>query len=397
MNRKSVWIFAVIAATVAAMMAFSPPGDRAEMASLFGLVLAVVSLQSIPAFRRFVLRHVRWTVAIGISAIVLGLLCFVVPLTRSVGDSDVEVSVWAFILLLLGGVLTILMPSTMRRMEANTAIWNAKGGPKPAADGFDPVAEVTGILADLWGRKAAVARVVGPWLLLMIAIPLLLVLGGDWKALGAQRHELALAILLGFGALIVVEVALLFVAGIQWTRFTATKREPRLTAFPGKALWGWTWRWFIFGGLFQTFDRIEPWLKAHLPGATPWQLDSLQSLIGLVALVLASPFALSLPAIALNASEKGAMAWALAFRAVGRKFHIGAALILTPFALGSWLLDTAYDHFKGPVVAGVTLVAHGTLFLGTALVGLTYLTRVYLRGNQAGVTDGALSASAPAP
>ncbi len=392
-----MWTALAIAAIFAAIVAFSPPGDRAEMGSLFALVSVIIGVQSIPAFRRLVLRHVRWTVAIGIGAILVGLLILFAPLTRPVAEMDLGASTWAFTLLLLGGVFTILMPSTMRRFEADTAAWKSIQGRKPEPGGFHPAAEVIAILADLIGHKAALARVVGPWLLLFCLIPSLLVFGVDWKALLHRHHGLGAWVLLGFGVLIFLEIGLLLVAAIQWTRFTATRREPRLTAFPGKALWGWTWRWVVFGGLMRTFGQIEPWLKAHLPGAAPWQLDGLQSLIGFFALVLASPFALVLPAIALDAADKGTMAAMRGFRLVGRKYYLGVALILGPYAAGSWLLNSAYENFKGPAVAAVTLVAGVVLILVTVLVGMTYLTRVYLLGAEPLRPDGVDSASAPAP
>lgn len=397
MNWKSVWTAVVIAAIFAAMVAFSPPGDRAEMGSLFALVAVIIGVQSIPAFRRFVLRHVRWTVAIGIGAILVGLLVLVAPLTRPVADKDLGASTWAFILLLLGGVFTILMPSTMRRFEADTAAWKSIKGRKPEPGGFHPAAEVKAILADLIGHKAALARVVGPWLLLFCLIPALAVFGADWKALLHRHRGLGVWVLLGFGVLIFLEIGLLLVAAIQWTRFAATRREPRLTAFPGKALWGWTWRWVVFGGLTRSLGQVEPWLKAHLPGAAPWQMDGLLSLIGFSALVLASPFALVLPAIALNAADKGTIAAMRGFRLVGRKYYLGVALILGPYSASSWVLNSLYENFKGPAVEAVSLVASLVLVLVTVLVGITYLTRIYLLGAEPQRPDGDHSASAPPP
>jgi hypothetical protein len=187
-------------------------------------------------------------------------------------------------------------------------------------------------------------------------------------------------ILLGLVVVILLEIAFLLVATIQWTRFAATKQEPRLTAFPGKALWGWSWRWMIYGGLFRSIDRVQPWIKAHLPAAAPWQLDGLQGLIGLAALILFSPFALVLPAVALNAADRGIAASMRGFRLVGRKYYLGAALILAPYAVTSWVLGILYAAYKGPVAVVANVGASALLLFVTMIVGMTYLTRIYLRG-----------------
>jgi hypothetical protein len=375
--RTYIWVAVVFAAVLGAMLAFTPTDEWAQMGAIFGLMVLAMTALQVPATRRFILRHPRGAIAVGIG--VVGISLFVLFGALSSSSVDPETGGTAAAFLLFVGAFVVALPFMARRVEKDTAVWKAAEAAARAPGSFHPEAEVRDILAELIEHRGALLRVVGPWLLLFCILPMAFANVDYWKGLAERDRGAAMMILLGLAVLVLAEVAIMFVAMIQWTRFTATKQEPRLTAFPGKALWGWAWRWLIYGAAFRTFNQIEPWLKGQLPAAPQWQLDGLLGLAGLVALVLVSPFALVLPAVALDAADKGIAASMQGFRVVGRKFYLGAILIVAPYAVASWALGVLSDAYKPPAAVAVNVGASLILLFGTTIVGMTYLTRVYLR------------------
>jgi hypothetical protein len=375
--KKYIWVAVVCAAVLAAMGAFTPTSEWPQMGAILGVMVVAIAAQLVPAARRFVLGHRRSTIAVGVGAI--GVALFVLFSTLSSSSVDPEVGGTAAAFLMLVGSLVIALPFMAKRMEKDTAAWKVEAAAPRTPGAFRADAEVKDILAELIDQRGALFRVIGPWFLLFCALPMVLINVDYWKGLADQSRGMAMMILLGLVIVVIAELGFLFVAMIQWTRFVATKEEPRLAAFPGKALWGWAWRWVIYGAIIRSVDRIEPWLKEQLPDATQWQLDGVQGLIGLGALVLFSPFGLVLPAVALNAADKGISASMRGFRVVGRKFYLGAILIIGPYAVASWVLGML-SNYKQPAVVAASVGASLILLFGTTIVGMTYLTRVYLRG-----------------
>lgn len=387
MVKKYVCVVAVVAVVFATMLAFTPARDRGQMAAIFGLVgVAIVALQ-VPTARQLILRYRRSTIAVGIGAVSVSLFVLFTSLSSASVDPTVGGTTTAF--LILFGSLVIFLPSMAERVERDIAVVTAEAGNAAAQrtpGGFSPYGEVKAVLAELSDHRGALLRVVGPWFFLFCVLPMLFIDVEYWKGLADRDRGAALMILLGLVVLFLAELAILSVAMIQWTRFAATKQESRRTTFPAKALLGWAWRLFIYSAVLRSIDRTELWLKAQLPAAAQWQLDGLVGLIGFVALVLFSPFALVLPAVALDVADKGIAASMKGFRLVGRKFYLGAAMILAPYALASWGLGVLYDHYKGPVAAMANVGVWVILLFGTMLVGMTYLTRIYGRGTTAGVS-----------
>ena len=382
MFKKYIWVAVVFVAVLAVMLAFTPASEWALTGAIFGvMMLAVVAIQVVAA-RRFILRHPRSTIAVGVGAV--GVSMFVLFSTLSSPSVDPELGGTAFTFLILVGSLVVALPLMAKRVEKDTAIWKAtEAAAKSMSGTFNPEFEVKAIFAEMIAHRGSLLRVVGPWFLIFCLLPLVFIDLDFWKGLADRDRGTAMMILLGLLVVILAEMAFLFVAMIKWIQFVATKQEPRLIDFPGRALWGWVWRWFLFGSVFRALDGLEPWLKAQLPSAAQWQLDGVQSLLGLVVLVLFSPFALVLPAVALNAADKGMAASMQGFRLVGRKYYLAAGLILTPYALVSWGLDILYDHYKGPIAAVANFGASMILVFATMIVGMTYLTRIYLRGETA--------------
>ncbi len=382
MLRKYIWIAVVFAAMLAAMLALTPVSEWAQMGAIFGLTVLVIAALQGPAVRRFILRHPRSIIGAGIGAVSVSL--FVLFSTLSSPSVNPEAGGTAATLLILVGSLAITLPFMAKRVEKDTEVWKATEATAQGTPGaFSPEAEVKDILAELIDQRRALVRVIGPWFLLFCALPMVFFNVDYWTALAERDRGLAMMILLGLVVVLLAELAFLFVAIIQWTRFVATKQEPKLAAFPGKALWGWVWRWLICGAIFRSFDWIEPWLKEQLPTAAQWQLDGLLGVFGLVAFVLFSPFALVLPAVALGATDKGIAASMRGFHVVGRKFYLGSILIAAPYVVASWALGVLFDNYQEPAAVAANIGASLVLLFGTTVVGMTYLTRVYLRGAEA--------------
>ncbi|MGI8841372.1 MAG: hypothetical protein ACR2F8_11425 [Caulobacteraceae bacterium] len=125
---------------------------------------------------------------------------------------------------------------------------------------------------------------------------------------------------------------------------------------------------------------VGPWLKAHLPSATPFELNGIEGLIGLVSLIVVSPFAIGMAAMALDPTEKTILAQGRALRIVGRKYYAGIALILTPYTILSWMLSSAYDNYNDTSVKLTCVWLVMVLLFLVAIVSITYVTRVYLKG-----------------
>ncbi|MGH6957896.1 MAG: hypothetical protein ACREEW_14615, partial [Caulobacteraceae bacterium] len=196
----------------------------------------------------------------------------------------------------------------------------------------------------------------------------------------AGNRELAEVWLLGLLIFLIVEIGLALVAAIQWTRFVATEREPSWRDFPGKALWGWFWRWIILGVIFRATDGIEAWLKSQMAGAATWQAQGVDGLIVFAALVLASPFALGLPTVALGLTGRGAESRIRAIRVAGRKYYLGAAIILAPSFLLIWLLNLVPVRSAPWGLLAVVGISEVFVLVATVLISLTYVTQVYLKG-----------------
>lgn len=366
------------------MLAFTPVSEWAQMGAIFGLMVAAIVALQMPQARRFILRRPRSIIVAGIGALGISLLVLFSAFSSRSVDPKVGGTAAAFLIFV--SAFVIALPFMAKRVEKDMAIWNATEAARYTPGAFSPTGEVKAILTGLIAQRGALLRVVGPWFLLFCVLPMTFINVEYWKEFVDRDRRSAIIFLLMLVVVIMIELALVFVAMIQWIRFAATKQEPRLTAFPGKALWGWTWRWLIYGAIYRSLDEIEPWLKVQLPTAALWQLDGLQGLIGLAILVLFSPFALVLPAVALDAPDKGIAASMRGFRLVGRKYYVGTFIILAPYAVVSWMLGALSDIYKEPVAVAANVGAAVILFFGTTIVAMTYLTRVYVHGES--VPDG---------
>lgn len=383
MSKKSALFALTWSVVLLSMLVFTPRSQWLETSALYAVLLLLTAGLLTPAIRAFVSRRRRTVMIAGGCVIVTGVGALVASLLLG---ASTEVVASVFSASLLVGILLLMLPRLVASVSNGVEAQNNVRNAAPASQQFQPTLEVRRTLAVLAARSGPLLRVVGPWFLIFCLLPLLLIGASFWKPL-QQNRDLAALFLLGLLAVLIAVICLLLVATLQWARFIVTNREPSWSDFPAKALWGLLWRWLVFGAVFRVTGEIEPWLRAHLPGAVSWEVTGLRTLIVLALLVLASPFALALPAIALGVPNKSAEARMKGMRAAGRGYYIGAALLLAPYCVGSWLLDLASEAYKGSSMLATWAFLDALLLFIAFIVGSTYVARIYVKGMEVPVAS----------
>lgn len=358
----------VLAVVLGGVLVVTPADERAAVAAGAAFMVGIWAALLVPSVRRTALRHPRVCAAAGVGLIALG------TATAFAGPGGAWTGFAAF--LVLTGLFLALFPRSARGLEDSLVAMEADAA-RPPPGRFDPVAEVRSVLADMTGERLVVLRVAGPWLLAFCILPFAFADLDVWKGLASRGPGWALSVSLSVLGVILAEFALLSMALIQWARFTATRQAPRLTDVALKPLAGWLWRLLVFGNVFSWIS-VGPWLSKQLPQAAPWLLDGLDRLIGFAVLVLISPAGLYLCAIALGAPRDARPASLRGFRAVGRGFYLGVALILAPCCVAWWLLALLAE--QQPRAALAVFAVAVLALISTLLAATGYLTRIYLRG-----------------
>lgn len=367
----------------AIMFGFSPRTQWPATAAVGLLVVALLGALMAPAIRRAAIQRRRTFIWAGIAIIALSVAAIAISLANPSADS-VDLGADAFMALLLVGSMLAWLPQMSKTMERVVQAQNSLG-PRPVAPQapYNPAAEAREALRAPLGQSGSFMRVVGPWFVVFCVLPVvLMVLGETAKSQTMDRSE-AMTVLLMFLGVMLAEFLILIVASIQWTRFVATGQEPPLASIPGRALWGWAWRLFIFGSIFRFSDKIEPWLGQRLPSAEPWVLHAL-SCAGLLCLgVLATPFALDLTCVALGDPTRAMEVRLKVFRTAGRRIYAGAALVLAPYAFITWASDTFGDHAKGTTAQSAVVYLYIIALFLTAIAFFGYVARLYARAVEA--------------
>lgn len=374
--KRGVVVNGVITAVIMVVLWFVfPPGDRLVMG---GTILALIAFGMsfyLPRVRGFFIRHGRATMVVAVVAGVGGLAA-IFGSTWMATDPEQAVSFSAAVMIF--ATMLAMAPWMARRVERDLPLLTAK--PTPIPGGFQAVAEVREAVALPLRHAARVTNACGPFFLAYGGLALLMAIGIEWTSTAKLNLGDASFLMLGVLLVALVGQVLLWMASINWMRFVARPETFRMAWFPGRALWGWLWRWFIFGSVLRVLNGLEPWLKSHLPRAEAWQLSMLESAAWLTAGVVASPYLLVLVAVALDAPDRGLVASQRGFRAAGRKYLLGSALILGPYFAASWVLDQITSADAPLAVNAASLLAGAVLACALTVVGSTYATRVYLQG-----------------
>jgi hypothetical protein len=378
MIRRYAWAALVCAAMFAGVFALTPRADWTASALAVAAVLLIMGVSITPAVRKAALRHRSMTLAGGVVLIAVAVLVLVEGSLFS-PQLGTDYIVAAFTALAMAGLFLMQLPRMAANVESAVETRRTLREVGASPRDFRPLFEVRHTLADIFQRKAAFARVAGPWFLAFFAPPLAFASLGFWTRLLEQHPELAPLVALGAFILLLVAVGALLVAALQWTRCLVTDREPAWFDLSGRDLWQWLWRCLVVVGILRGVGGIEPWLRARLPAA-PLAVEALAWLAVLAVLVLASPFALHLPALALGASGGSLRARIGAFGVVGRKYYVGIAVIVAPCLLMAWALEATSALRQGPAIAMTGVLAEMILLFVTVMVAMTYITRVYLKG-----------------
>ncbi|HEX4096296.1 MAG TPA: hypothetical protein VHX64_06180, partial [Caulobacteraceae bacterium] len=252
-------------------------------------------------------------------------------------DSErvIGLSVWPMLL----GIAIGYAPFLSRNLNRARADIEASGAatPKPV-----PLARVRGDVAAafhlLLDERGAVGWIAGPWFLIFCALPLAFL---DVGLLTRLSHQYPLVALLLLILLLIVWGALPLIASIQWARHIATGQRPKLFEVPVGPLWGFIWRLFLAGVVLRAVSAAEPWLQSQLPGAQAWLVSGLSGLFSLLLLVVVSPWAMVLVAVALGSEDRSTYSALRAARGTGSGFYLGMLLILAPITLLWWLVGLA--------------------------------------------------------
>ena len=376
--RRYVLIGMAALVFVAFVLVSTPQSDWAEMAFLTVAVGVLFVGLTVPSIRRVALARKRLFVGAGVATMALGI--GVIPAMLAMPSAaSVDLGTGISITLLLIGAMAAWLPyMSMNMNRATQAQRGLDATDRATIKEFSPVTEAVAALTDPLDRLRPFARVVGPWLVVFCALPLVVLPLNQMAKPHLDKGQAEMLLLILFGA-IVVGFLVLILAAIQWTRFIVTGREPSWAAVPGGALWGWGWRLFIFGSVFRSAGGIEPWLSQHLPQALPWVLHALAEAAVFSLAVMATPFATSLTSVAVNAANRAAQTRGNIYRMTGRKLYLGAALVLAPLFVVSWLSDTFAGLLEEHVAqVAITYVYLVVLFL-TVVAFAGYLARLYAR------------------
>ncbi len=375
--RRFVTYVIVAVAFVAIIFGFSPRAQWPQTVAIALVAVALFGGLMAPPIRRLALQRRRAFIWTGIAIMVLSVGAIPISLAYPSAVS-VDVGAGTFADLLLVGYMVTRLPQMSTTVERAIQVQKSLGSYRNVADRpLDPATEAIEALRAPVDQLGHFIRVVGPWLAAFCALPTVLVVLDQTAKPASMDRSQAMTVLLVFLGLILAGFLILILAAIQWTRLVATGQEPALARVPGRALWGWAWRIFIFAWIFRFGDKIEPWFGQHLPSAEQWELHALSETVSLCLSVLVTPFAISLTSIALGDPGRAIEARGKIFRATGRKIYAGAAIVLAPYFLFSWAHDTFGDQAKGTAAQTALGYVYLIILFLTVIAFFGYLARLY--------------------
>lgn len=379
LSRRFVKYAIAAVAFVAITVGFSPRAQWPEMVAIALVAVALIGGLMAPPIRRGALQRRRAFIWTGIAIMVLGVGAIPISLAYP-SVVSVDVGAGISVALLFVGYMVARLPQMSKDVERAVQVQKSLGPYRIVADRpLNPATEAVEALRAPVDQLGPFIRVVGPWLAAFLALLTVLVVLEQAAKPASMDSSQAMTVLLVLLGLILAGFLILILAAIQWTRIVATGQEPALARIPGRALWGWTWRLFIFAWIFRFGDKIEPWLGQHLPSAEPWELYALSEAVLLCLAVLATPFAISLTSVALGDPGRVIEARGKIVRATGRKIYAGAAIVLAPYFLFSWAHDTFGDQAKGTAAQTALGYVYLIILFLTVIAFFGYLARLYAR------------------
>ena len=364
------------------MLVVAPPDMRFMAVGAVVIMAVLAGSLSNPAVRSLAQHNSRLMKALGAILIIGAFGLVAASLTTSPMLSS-EVGAGGFVLVFLTGMMLFQLPRLSAQVGRTMEAQSAAKAAIASMGAFDPVREVNAAFGEMWVRRSDLIATAGPWFLAACV----LAAGAEVLALklGSQNSMAWLVVLATMLAL----GPILLVALIQWTRTIESGDRPNGLLPSLGVIWGWLWRLLIFSSITgKLLDSVSKWLSASTSISALWRAEIVGVLTLSAVLILASPFALGLPALTAEPPTSSAGARVRGLKMAGRKYYSGITLILLP-----WTLLCALTEALLPIVHQVThnsvheVAANLAIsaveivgFLITALVGLTYITRIYLRG-----------------
>lgn len=289
----------------------------------------------------------------------------------------------------MAGILLITLPSSVKRARPMLSA----PPPQPVARENVPDVwqEVVSSVVFVFDHVPIFVRVVAPWLLLTVLLPL-----GMLQAIALRNGTIASflqpvrdndAFLLAFISELVIWLFASPAVAIAWHRFVLLLELPRFRiVLFSRAFWRYLFRLWIFGLCVSTFDKM---LVANAPDLVRYVgadaanpiLTCAAIAVWLLAVWLAAPLALVLPAIAVG--DKGMDGTRSMTLMAKRRWRFGLGLVGT--VLGFYLAASALDWFLERAAAGnftalfvLGGIANALIFIGIA-TSATYLSRAYKR------------------
>lgn len=381
-DKRLLYALLVVLA-VTGIWAFAPSDQKIGLNVVLLTFFGSTALTSRPSVVRLIQRRPRATVALGVG---LNGLAFAI-LFGSVfwfQQSDTTIIVPVVLFLMVWGICIALAPLSVRSQADALEVKAMALGWARGRGGLD---EAIGAVRTILVELNAFARMVGPWFALFVLVPAAVsvpLIGKDKAAIGRLVASVGAwpTLLIAAGVVIICLMIAPAVAATHWARYLASGKMPGVFSVPFKPLFGYTWRYILFFGVYLRLGRdADAWLRTQLTGLHPWVGAAVVLAVNFAAVVLASPFAMMLPRVALERTSTSLLDSMRAAKQVGRSFYLGALIILAPSFMAAWAFDVLPTN--NPIVSGMLLLIWPVLLFLTYLVAMTYLTRIYLRSESA--------------
>ena len=398
MSARNLVVWAAVVAVLAAIALSVPPDERSGYFIFGGGALAIVLASTwVLSQRRFItyveanskrVKLLGWTIAGTAAVSVIGYSWLAIEGAASIAPMQVVLE--SMTLMGLAGVMIASFPRMATQVERARAKAEVLKAQPVRAVAFSPLAEGGRAALTILRSPAVFLQITGPWVVILAAGYFAFTTYSDrLKAAGA-----ALGLLLLIFAWLAVFLLSIPTIGVAWARWIGQGQRPdRFVALPDRAVLSVMWRLWIFnlvaGG---AADRISAWVAGHAKTGGMANSDSLgvaaNAVVGILAVVLAGPFAVRLAARALG--DKEFRIFDLGpLRRLGPKLGLGLALSMAPAGVLTWLLDPLYEALPH---SGETIAHPGSITLAWLAVGLilllavvasgaAYLTRVYRAAN----------------
>ena len=368
-----------------------------------GVMMLVIYLPfGVPAVGKFIADRPRTVLWIGVAMIPGGLAAMLglfftsayYGFPRSVTGTDPisMVTMW----IMMAGIALTILPRSMAALKRTEKAGAARKIDQPSRKEFSGIDEAWSALQTVVRDWAPFARLAGPWIILLWAVPFIglhIAAFNSGTALSLLdppigKVDTATELLAERLPTIVVSAFAFPIALVNWHRYILSGTLPRIgLSAPLGVTARYLWRLWMIVLLFSILIRLAASNApdvARLLG-TPDKLLVAEILfwgVLCVEVFLGSSFALVLPAVAMgNRNFLGTDSLRVS-KPLGNSFRMGFVFSLLPFVLAWWAIAELLDRFAitGP---RLSLASYSLWLMPTAAMFLaltscaTYLSRIY--------------------